>query len=510
MLSTEPATRIGLDRSAPLSRARRPAVVFVVALLFLLHLGKRDLYASHEARAAQNAQRMLDTGEWGLPVLFDGQADLQKPPGYYWLAAAAGWVNGGRVDAWAVRLPAALAGLLTVGLVYGFLRREGRPTAAVVAAVGLATAVHFTAISRTARIDVPLTAAVTLSLLAFYRGGFVTSAVAAAVGVLLKGPVALALLGPAALVSLVVRPKPTDRGRWADPRLSFTSALLGILIVGALSVPWFVWVNHHTGGEFVRVFFWHHNVARFAGTSATLASHPWWYYAPRLAADALPWTPAVLLLGVWAVRSGLWRRDPLFRFGVVWAATMFIVLSAAHFKRADYLLPLYPGLAVAAGCAAEGWLAARQNPRTVRAARWAFGGVVAVVVVGWQVMTFAVEPAEGRREEKRVFAELVRAHAPPPAEVMLFRAESHLLALHLGRPVVTRVEWHDLNDWLATPGPHCVVMPPEYVYPAQQIVRSRRLEVVGRLADLAPDPPRPLVLVRTVDSWPSPPYPPPR
>ena len=39
-------------------------------------------------------------------------------------------------------------GLLTVALVYGWLRREGRPVAAAVAALALATAGHFTAISR--------------------------------------------------------------------------------------------------------------------------------------------------------------------------------------------------------------------------------------------------------------------------------------------------------------------------------------------------------------------------
>jgi len=59
-------------------------------VLFFVQLGQRDLYSSHEARAAQNAQRMLDTGEWGLPVLFDGRADLQKPPLYYWTVAAVG------------------------------------------------------------------------------------------------------------------------------------------------------------------------------------------------------------------------------------------------------------------------------------------------------------------------------------------------------------------------------------------------------------------------------------
>ncbi|MFO0824894.1 MAG: phospholipid carrier-dependent glycosyltransferase [Gemmataceae bacterium] len=155
---------------APLHPFTPSPLLIFVSLLFFTQLGHRDLFSSHEARAAQNAQRMLDTGEWGLPVLFDGRADLQKPPAYYWSVAAVGWLNGGIVSEWVVRFPSALAGLACVLLVSAFLRAEGRPTAAFVAAIVLATANHFTGISRTARIDVPLTFAVLVSLLAFYRG----------------------------------------------------------------------------------------------------------------------------------------------------------------------------------------------------------------------------------------------------------------------------------------------------------------------------------------------------
>src|SRR5207248_11313994 len=133
------------------------------------------------------------------------------------------------------------------------------------------------------------------------------AAVAAAAAVLLKGPVGLALVGPTAVVVLAVeRRLATPAGSRLN--LTVSPAVLGTLVVLALALPWFVWADRATGGEFVRVFFWHHNVARFAGTSPTLASHPWWYYAPRFAADFLPWTPALVLLLVWAVRSGRWRQ----------------------------------------------------------------------------------------------------------------------------------------------------------------------------------------------------------
>src|SRR5260370_10154650 len=83
-------------------------------LLFFYRLADRDLWSSHEARAAMDAQTVLD-GDWALPQLYDGRAELQKPPLYYWLVAGIAKLRGGDVDAWAVRLPAALAALGCVG-----------------------------------------------------------------------------------------------------------------------------------------------------------------------------------------------------------------------------------------------------------------------------------------------------------------------------------------------------------------------------------------------------------
>src|SRR5436305_3945723 len=103
-----------------------------ILFLFLYRLDARDLWSSHEARAAQDARRLLDEGNLGVPRLFDDQLELQKPPLYYWLVAGLGWLRGGCVDALAVRLPAALAGLGTVVVVYGFLAGRGRPRAALV------------------------------------------------------------------------------------------------------------------------------------------------------------------------------------------------------------------------------------------------------------------------------------------------------------------------------------------------------------------------------------------
>jgi 4-amino-4-deoxy-L-arabinose transferase-like glycosyltransferase len=484
------------------------AWVALIGFLFFFRLGHRDLYSSHEARAAQNAQRMLDSGDWGLPVLFDGRVDLQKPPGYYWAVAAIGWLNGGRVTEWVVRFPSALAGFVCCLAVFAFLRQEGRRIAAIAAMIVLATANHYVGITRTARIDIPLACAVTVSLLAFYRGcraapgrslaWHLLAAIAAAIALLLKGPVGAALIGPAAFAWLIVERLVAPGS--VRPRIPLASWLLIPLVVLALSAPWYVWANGATQGELVRVFFWHHTIDRYTGASPLLASHPWWYYVPRFCTDFLPWTPLLNCLTVWFLRTGRWNGDPIFRFGLISFAVIVGVLSTAHFKRADYLLPAFPFASMAVGAAAESWLASRRLAATARLGQWIFGGLIGVAVVCWLVMMVVVEPAEQTKEEKRAFAAMIRSAAPAPTMILQFRMESHLLSYHLGQPLYTFVEWSELNEQLAAPGPHYVVMSAEYVYTANEVLKSRKLVPIARLEDYTHGKPqRPLVFLRTAD-----------
>src|SRR5262249_33249007 len=143
-------------------------VSLVVYILFFHRLANRDLWSSHEARAAMDAQTILDDGTWALPHLYGGQFELQKPPLYYWLVALVARCRGGLVDAWAVRLPAALGALGCVWLVFWFAWRRGRPLAGAIAATVLATAIHFTWLARVGRIDMPLTLAVATVLCTLY------------------------------------------------------------------------------------------------------------------------------------------------------------------------------------------------------------------------------------------------------------------------------------------------------------------------------------------------------
>src|SRR5262249_1722578 len=151
--------------------------------------------------------------------------------------------------------------------------------------------------------------------------------VAAAAAVLLKGPIGLVLPAAVAATWLLL-----EGELWPPRRLPGLARSLGVWwgvpLFLALTVPWFVWADAGTGGEFFRVVFWKHNLDRGFGTDGTLSARPFWFYFPRLAFDFLPWSlllpPAFWLL--W--RSG--RDDPEARFGAVWLLAVFLLLSCAR------------------------------------------------------------------------------------------------------------------------------------------------------------------------------------
>jgi 4-amino-4-deoxy-L-arabinose transferase-like glycosyltransferase len=473
------------------------------AFLFFFRLGSLDLWSSHEARAAMDGRSVLDAGFTQFPHLYDGQPELQKPPLYYWLVALAGKTTGG-VDAWAVRLPAALAGLAGVLLLYGFLARRGRPVAGLVAATVLATAFHYTTIARTGRVDIPLTLTTAAALLAFYlvwQGGsrrwLVPAYLAVALGMLFKGPLGGVLPIAVAGIWLLLNgalPRPWRIQAWLR-MLHEYGVWWGMLLVCLIVAPVYLWADTQTDGEFSRVFLWHHNVERGFGGSEVLRAHPWWFYFPRFAFDFLPWTPA-LPVSAWFLVKRFRRADREARFGVVWLIAIFLLMSAMRFKRSDYLLPAFPGAALFLGCMAE------QAYRVATRRRWlalGLGVMLAGCGVGWAVYLEQRLPAEEPERECVRFASQIREYAPTPDEVQFFRTENHALAFRVGRPLTLFVEWDRLDDLAARPEPSYIVMTEKVACEWPQFLKKGWLEEIARNTDLpgAVHHEKPMVLFRT-------------
>lgn len=439
-------------------------------LLFFVGLERRDLWSSHEARAGQNAQSILNAGRLTVPRLYDGQRELQKPPLYYWLAAGSAWLRGGEVTAWDVRLPAALSALLGVLALLLFGWHVGRPWLGFSAALALATMLHYAWMARVGRIDMPLSLAVTAALLGYYlswrqasRGGVLLTYLGLALAVLLKGPIGLVLPGVAIVGHQTAELAAAAGSAWAwrdgVRRLKGVSLalLVGAPLVLAIVGPYFWWLHAETGGEFTRLFFWHHNLARGLGSAEELEVHPWWLYLARLGPDLFPWSLLLPLAFVY-LWQGAWRDDPLVRFGCVWFGTMLLFLSAMSFKRADYLLPAYAGLALVLGGMATDWLGKRR-PLGVAVA---LGCVVLLSVAGWWVQVQVILPKAEPAREQRTFAAEVRRRVPAGQPVLVFRAEAHLLGFHLGPPIDRLIEWENLDIWTSGVERIYVVMPAEY------------------------------------------------
>jgi hypothetical protein len=108
-----------LEPSAlPPPPTRHALLVILIALAALLHvvtIGTGDLYSETEGQYAGAAREMVASQNWLLPTN-DGIPRLQKPPLLYWLIIASYKILG--VNEAAARLPAALAVVATVALIF--------------------------------------------------------------------------------------------------------------------------------------------------------------------------------------------------------------------------------------------------------------------------------------------------------------------------------------------------------------------------------------------------------
>jgi len=168
------------------------------------------------------------------------------------------------------------------------------------------------------------------------------SALACGLGLLAKGPVALALVA----VPVVVYP-------WLDRRAARPSLPMWALYVATavgLAVPWYVAQETAEPG-FLVDFLWRQHVVRFS----TPFDHeePAWYFVPRLLLGMLPWTlllPGFVRLLTRHSRRAAARRPAALGFVLLAFGWALLLFSASGCKRATYILPAMPPLALALGC----------------------------------------------------------------------------------------------------------------------------------------------------------------
>jgi 4-amino-4-deoxy-L-arabinose transferase-like glycosyltransferase len=327
-------------------------VLAAAALLFFLRLGC-PLQEPEEPRYAEIPRQMLAEGRFVVPVLH-GLPYYDKPPLLYWLVMVSYQAFG--AQDWAARLVACAAGFLTVLVTYGWGRAALGPRAALAGALVLCLSGRFVYLGRLLTMNGLLCLWVTAALAAAHlavrgpvlRGRWwLLSAGCCGLGLLTKGPVALALAAVPVLAFQVL-----DR-RAARPR--WRAWAVYVAVAAALAAPWYVAVAVRDPA-FVRYFFWRHHVERFV----TPFDHekPAWYYLPDLLLGMLPWTlllPA--LVRFLSRRASAARRPAALGFALLAAGWCVLFFSLAGSKRAGYILPALPPLALAMGCYLDAVLA---------------------------------------------------------------------------------------------------------------------------------------------------------
>lgn len=383
--------------------ARRPTLsLFVVlaaaALLFFSRLDL-PLLEPQEARYAEIPRQMLDRGDWLTPMLH-GQSYFDKPPLLYWLVMSAYSVFG--VHDWAARLVPGLAGFLTVLVAYLWGRRVAGERAGLLGALVLCLSGRYLYLGRMLTFDTLLCLFVTASLASAHayllcgsRRWWVLSAGLCGLGILTKGPVALVLaavpiLALAVLNRRLVRPGTID---W----------LLYVLTAGVVAAPWFVFMAM-ADPEFVEYFFWQHHVVRFV----TPFDHekPFWFHLPGVLLGMLPWT--LLLPGL--IRRQLRRGGANPGFFLLAAGWGLLFFSLSGCKRAVYVLPVLPPLALALGCHLDRLLRCRNARFTWFAPRCAMATFVALFLALHFLM-----PAYHERFGLRQCVEAFREESSPIA-----------------------------------------------------------------------------------------------
>jgi 4-amino-4-deoxy-L-arabinose transferase-like glycosyltransferase len=327
---------------------RRSALLLILlaSVTFLAGLGRPAIGDSDEGFYAEAGREMVESGDWLTPH-YNYEFRFQKPILFYWLVSAS-YVFGGVGEAQA-RASAALAGigLTLVTLVAG--RRMFDEATGLLAGAIVATAFGYFSIGRLALPDLPLAFFITVSTLAALAGTvdddaratrwLVLAGVAAGLGFLTKGPVALVV---AALVLVPVWL--LERARF---RLTLTQALVVFAVALAIGAPWYVAMTLAHGQAYLDSFFIGDNVERFV-TSRYNDPRPFWFYLPIVAGGMLPWTPiaAAALPRLWAAaRTRLAPRRETVRL-LLWALLPLLFFTMSIGKQPRYILPILPPLAL--------------------------------------------------------------------------------------------------------------------------------------------------------------------
>ncbi len=370
----------------PAVRAPLVTLVLLSLLTFALGLGRQAITDGDEGYYAEASREMVESGDWLTPH-FNYADRWQKPILYYWASAATFAVAG--VSEWGARGFAAASGIALVLLTYAIgLRLLTRKDDAWLGAAIVATCYGYFTLARLALPDLPLALFATLTVYLWLERRPGWAGLAAAMGFLDKGP--LALVVPA----LILMPIAWREHRWKATEgelrpVSFRPGdfALASLVFVVVATPWYAAMFATHGSAYLQSFFIGDNLERFA-TDRFNSPRALWFYVPIVIGGVFPWTLYLVVLpwtrGIDVIR----RRAALTREEwrlIVWTVAPLLFFTASVGKQPRYILPVLPPLALllAASIGKRVRLAAShaEGSRGLAIATWATAGLYVVLAV---------------------------------------------------------------------------------------------------------------------------------
>lgn len=333
-------------------------VLIFIVLIRLLSLGSYPLADTTEARYAEIARLMAESGDWITPQIHQGVPFWGKPPLSTWLSSLSIKVLG--LNEFAVRLPSWLMSIAVLALIYTFAADQRGRDFALLATVTCASTVLIFVSSGAVMTDPALLLGTTLSMVAFWRAlstnlrtslfwGYLLF-VGLAIGLLAKGPVAVVLTG------LPIGGWIIWKRDWGEiwHRIPW---LTGLALCLTLSGPWY-WLAEIKTPGFLDYFIIGEHWKRFliSGWSGDLYgnahSRPlgtiWIYWL----VSVLPWSgilffEVVRKTGRKKLRSTLRRTDDGWNLYLAfWSMAPMVFFTAAGNILWTYVLPGVPAFAV--------------------------------------------------------------------------------------------------------------------------------------------------------------------
>jgi hypothetical protein len=322
---------------------RREVLMFILVLAALLvrQFLSPPIWHHGEAREALVVRGIVQNQEWILPLR---NTELpSKPPLFHWLAALPAFVSG--LNDFTARLPS-IIGAEAMAIATFLLGRAagGRKVGwlSVGALLGMA---GFWNSATVARVDMVFSACITAAITGFFfwfrddgKVARATCYIATTCAVLAKGPAGVVLIGLVIIAFLVPeRRLHLLRSFWYWPL---------VVLLLFIDLGWYILAYRLAGDDLLEVQLLRENVDRALGTGEFTFHESPLVVAGWFASRIFPWNLAILWSLIRRLRGV--GEDAVGHLLHAWWISILLVFAFAAGKRAVYLLPLFPAIAVLA------------------------------------------------------------------------------------------------------------------------------------------------------------------